>query len=647
MGWRLGPADFSVAEKATKRPPVALIGDEARPVVAEPELAQIALVNVKPDADGAFRVPLPDRGNERFDPSMLVVDARLDLVNPPEDVIQLGSLIVHYEPLGEWTLEPDRESGGRLRLVVPARAAEGVASMEVRVRAMRPPPAHLESGEREYPAGSRLVLAYGLVHAEGVSAARPVELTAALLCGDGVRPIHRDVLDAAAALRWRSVSIPFRWGEGRCRLRLEAKGPRALRDRAVWAVPQLFTEVERGQRRDERNLVLISLDTLRADHLSGYGYERPTSPTIDRELIARGTVFADVSTTFPLTNIAHMSLFTALYPGAHPPQRLISTTTAVDTLAERLGSAGFETAAFTEDALLTGATGIWSGFDRWTELTLGAEERGERIFADGLRFLRRNRDGQFFLFLHTYKVHEPYRASPGYDRFFNSGAGRRASVPESMHAVVDAYDRSIREVDDLIAQLLWQLEELHLARRTVVAVVSDHGEAFLEHGVKGHGMGGDQGQLRIPWILRGPGIPAGVRVDTPVSIVDVAPTLLGLLGIPAIDRAQGRDLSAALAGAPPPDERPVYFSWMGKTAQGVRVGRWKYVEQGDKRSLYDLAEDPLEQHPREASQRERDLLGAREVADRERQGQYAAELQEAPSVPAAVRKSLRALGYAQ
>jgi arylsulfatase A-like enzyme len=625
------------------------IGDEARPVVAAPALEEIAKVTAQPGDDGAVRVSLPDLGSARRDPSTLFVDARLDLEDPPEDVIQLGSLIVHFEPLGEWSLEPDPTAPGRNRLVVPARAIEGVAKMDVRIRALRPSPARLESRARDYPAGSRLLLGYGLAYAEGITAPRPVALTATLICRDRTRVLHRDTLgsDGGGPLGWRGASIALPFREGPCRLRLEAHGPRKLRDRVVWAVPQLLVPIERGAGVDERNLVLISLDTLRADHLSGYGYERPTSPTIDRELIARGTTFADVSTTFPLTNIAHLSLFTALYPDAQPPHQQIATTTPLETLAERLGTAGFETAALTEDALLTGGSGLWSGFDSWVEMSLGADDRGEKIFADGLRFLRRNRDGKFFLFLHTYKVHEPYESSPEYRELFRSGAGPRSSVPASMHATVDAYDRAIREADDLVGRFLWHLAALGLAERTVVAVVSDHGEAFLEHGVKGHGLGGGQEQLRIPWILRGPGVPAGRRITTPVSLVDVAPTLLGLLGGEPIDGAQGRDLSATLASASAPDERPLYFSWMGNTARGVRLGRWKHVEHAGTTALYDLEEDPLERNPLEPRARERDLLAAQMAADRERQRRYGAGTREAPSVRPAVRKALRALGYAQ
>jgi len=632
-----------------RRPPVVAIGDQARPVIAAPELDQIALVRVRTDADGSIRVPLPVLASARLDPSTLVVDAKLDLENPPADVIQLGSLIVHYEPLETWRLEPDPTAGDRMRLVIPPEATEGIAGMEVRVQAMRPSPARLESREKEFPAGSRLLLGYGLAHAEGVVTDGSVELSATLLCRNRTVRLHRDTLDwvAGSAPGWRSTSIPLVWGEGPCRLRLDATGPGALRDRVVWAVPQLFTTVARGEGVDERNLILISLDTLRADHLSGYGYERPTSPTIDRELIARGTVFEDVSTTFPLTNIAHLSLFTGLYPGAQPLRRQISSTTALDTLAEQLSAAGFETAAYTEDALLTGATGFWSGFDGWTERSLGARDRGEKIFGDGLRFLRNNRDGKFFLFLHTYKVHEPYESSPQYRPLFASGASPRAAVPDSMHATVDAYDRAIREADDLIAQFLRNLDELGLAQRSVVVLVSDHGEAFLEHGVKGHGFGGEQEQLRVPWVLRGPGIPAGVRIATPVSLVDIAPTLLGLLVASPIDGAQGRDLSTTLARATAPDERPIYFSWMGKTGQGVRLGRWKFVADGSKGLLYDLERDPFEQNPLAARPGDRELVEAGEIADREQQRRYATDTREAPSVRAAVRKSLRALGYAE
>jgi arylsulfatase A-like enzyme len=278
-------------------------------------------------------------------------------------------------------------------------------------------------------------------------------------------------------------------------------------------------------------------------------------------------------------------------------------------------------------------------------MALGAKDRGERIFADGVRFLRRNRDGKFFLFLHTYKVHEPYQSSPRYEDFFGAGPEARAVVPASTRPMVDAYDRAIREADDQVAAFLWHLEELGLAERTVVAIVSDHGEAFLEHGVKGHGFGGHQEQLGVPWILRGPGVAAGLRVATPVSLVDVAPTLLGLLGAGSIAGAQGRDLSAVLAGGAAPGDAPLYFDWIGNTARGVRHGRWKYLETRGERRLYDLEADPFEQHPREPTERESELMAAHRSANRKRQQAFGKDSREVPAVRAAVRKSLEALGY--
>src|SRR5690606_14816257 len=148
---------------------------------------------------------------------------------------------------------------------------------------------------------------------------------------------------------------------------------------------------------------------------------------------------------------------------------------------------------------------------------------------DGARFLRAHRDQRFFLFLHTYKVHAPYVSSARYGSFFSDPSqwqGDLASfgVPPEQHARVDAYDRAIREVDDQLAGFLAELDRLGLADEALVVLLSDHGDAFGEHGVVGHGFGAHQEQLRIPWIMRGPGIPRDVAITDPVSIVDVAPT---------------------------------------------------------------------------------------------------------------------------
>jgi arylsulfatase A-like enzyme len=426
--------------------------------------------------------------------------------------------------------------------------------------------------------------------------------------------------------------------------------------RPLWAVPRIITAVGRDERFDARNLVLISLDTLRADHLSGYGYSRATSPAIDRLLIERGTTFHDVTTSYPMTQVAHMSLFTGLYPAAFGEHvGFLSADAPVRTFPESLRNAGFETAAFTEGGLLSGARGFWYGFDQFTErLDVGT---ARETFAHGIRYLRRHRHRKFFLFLHTYQTHSPYNPAPEYRALFRNDAHpveRRAPIPLKHRASADDYDREIRETDAIVANLLTELDRLGLADRTYVVLVSDHGEAFGEHGQVEHGWGPHEEQLGVPLIVRGPDVPAGKRIDAPVSIVDVPATLLDLLGAPSFGQRQGISLYDAIRGDEPPPARPIYFEWIGAQGpRGVRYGKWKLVQKDPAREavLYDLAEDPGETRPltgpHEAKADGYRLLGAyrAEGAKRAEALRTASKTVSPLVIGERERQALQALGY--
>ena len=222
---------------------------------------------------------------------------------------------------------------------------------------------------------------------------------------------------------------------------------------------------------------------------------------------------------------------------------------------------------------------------------------------------------------------------------------------------MDAYDRTVREADDLIASLLAELDRLGLAEQTLVVLLSDHGEAFGEHGALDHGYASHQEQLHIPLVFRGPGIPAGVRVDAPSSIVDVAPTVLELAGAAPLPFAQGVSLAAAFAGHDLPRNRPLFFSWLAKGAQGVRHGRWKYVRADHGHELFDLEADPGENQPQLRKRRARaadTAILAEYVETSARLRERFAPAPDAPAAPssaapvdARMHDSLRALGYVE
>ena len=234
-----------------------------------------------------------------------------------------------------------------------------------------------------------------------------------------------------------------------------------------------------------RGYILISLDALRPDHLGAYGYERDTSPFLD-SLAARGAVFERTVAPYPSTLASHLSMFTGLYPqehGAYRPESFLDE--GIETLPARLQAHGFRTAGFTEGGFMAGAYGFGRGFDHFAARPYKADTDVQITFDRGLRFLAGLAEGErFFLFLHTYSIHDPYTPPESYRRLFWPGEpppgtfdssgrnlravnhGELAVTPEIVAYFASQYDASIRYVDDVLAGFWGGLEELGLAGET-------------------------------------------------------------------------------------------------------------------------------------------------------------------------------------
>jgi arylsulfatase A-like enzyme len=654
---RLAAADFSL-ETPGPHLPVVPVGEDARTVIAAPQTIRIVPERAVTPVDGVVRVTTSLQARGRVhSPDGLVVSMRGTTPPRPMDAIAYGAEVLHWKVVDDWRLE--RASPRADAIAIEVHGIDpAVRVAQMRVDVQLPTPTVLVSRPFDPPPGARLEVAWALAHVP--RRARPVEVTfqVDLLCREGKRVLAVDTVavtgDVVPPWRDRVLSLPPDVHDCRLRLFTASQVPAVA---PVWTVPVVVADglppASPGVTPvpAPRNLVMISLDTLRADHLSGYGYVRQTSPEIDARLIARGTTFEDVSTTFPLTNVAHMGLFSGLYP-----ESTRGVGDGFPMLAETLRDAGFHTAAFTEDALLAGVFGFWHGFDRFTERPFVGAARGRDTFRDGADFLRTRGGRPFFLFLHTYKVHAPYESGPASASLFAAPGewtrpGMDTAVPAQHRADVDAYDRAIREADDQVAAFLDVLDALHLADETLVVLLSDHGEAFGEHGAVGHGTAAHQEQLRVPLVLRGPGVPAGRRIAEPVSLLDVAPTLLELMGVPGLAHADGVSQRAALADAHA-TVRPLFFAWLGADARGVRSGPWKALGVRAPK-VFDLRSDPHERTPAAAApgagfdpaalfaahgettdQRRQALAGGKRVAPAA-----------APAVSEEVERSLRALGY--
>ncbi len=353
-----------------------------------------------------------------------------------------------------------------------------------------------------------------------------------------------------------------------------------------------------------RNLVLVSLDTLRADHMGLYGYERPTTPNLDR--FAEGAaVFESAHANASSTRPSHQALFQSR-PASLAQQ-------GERALAEVLAEQGFRTVAFTGGGNISSRLGFDRGFELYEESESGLAGSIPRAST----WLREHRDERFFLFLHTYDIHLPYdppepyaskfgdnyegpvqgsttrpllRASRGLDQ--NAPASVTFTAADKAR-VVSLYDGGILYTDDQLTHLFRLFRELDLARDTLVVFFSDHGEEFWDHTSVIHSHALYRELLHIPLIISGPGIPA-TRVGEIVSLLDLSPTLLEWLGV----------------SAPPSFEGVSFASWLRGGAREHRtvIGEqrklkswfqhpWKLIlnEAPAPAELYDVAADPLEQ----------------------------------------------------
>lgn len=444
------------------------------------------------------------------------------------------------------------------------------------------------------------------------------------------------------------------------------------------------------------SIVLISIDTFRTGHLGCYGYQRPTSPNIDR-FAAESVLFEQCVNTGGGTLPVHMSMLTSLSPTVHGvfPNNGRALADGHTTLAEALREGGYSTGAFVDGGYVSGRFGFTQGFDVYFDRNFeGVIGKIESYFDRGgfaelmpraLRWMRRNRDRPFFLFLHTYDTHSavdrlPYESPPPFlDRFVAADysgsfdgcrAGRCASelllwhnqarsrgelksgglfTEEEMEFMVSLYDGAISYVDDQIGLLLSALEEIGLGQRTLVILTSDHGEEFLEHGYLLHHQNYEE-VAQVPLIIRFPDRRhAGRRVADLVSTLDVLPSVLDVTGQVPLSQAMGSSLLTLLSDDPPqPIHRPVYIAG-GR--EKLRTWDSSLMISGDvPAELYLLVDDPNEQINRIADQRELAArlfdqlteIRHREIAIRDRLAVPSAPLERLTREEL---ENLRALGY--
>jgi arylsulfatase A-like enzyme len=363
------------------------------------------------------------------------------------------------------------------------------------------------------------------------------------------------------------------------------------------------------------NLVLISLDTLRADRLGCYGYRRETSPNLDR-LAGEAVLFEHAVSQANETVRSHRSLLTSAWPVESMVRR------DLEMLSDRLREAGFATGAFTDGGPMSKDFGFDQGFDEFVEWGNGLQLKRQQA----LKWLDGLPEGQrFFLFVHCFDIHAPYAPPADYREIFGKGnpstikpeetaeIGRRIrNIPsgreggdagkpvmlssDDRRRMSDLYDCGIRYTDEILDQFFSDLETRGMLENSIVVVFSDHGEEFWDHGSVLHGHTLYQELTHVPLIVRVPGLPAA-RVSERVGLIDLLPTLLDILELDPLEGAAGVSLAPLLHGA------AVSRGGGALISEGIEVGHYSVIEEGyklihrpDRRryELYDLEKDPLE-----------------------------------------------------
>lgn len=378
------------------------------------------------------------------------------------------------------------------------------------------------------------------------------------------------------------------------------------------------------------NVIFILVDALRADHVGAYGYGRDTTPAID-SVAADGFVFLNAVSQSTWTRPSVGSIFTGLYPSKHKAylyndMEVAGGSTGVGylssnltTIAEVFRDAGYETYGFVNTGYVAPGSNFGQGFERYRLVS------DYWITNDLLEELENmSVDDRFFIYLHYLGAHGPYNPRGRYARMFWDSGGnfshirdakwrslsKKKLVGKDLEFLKSQYDGEIRLSDDYVGEIIGKLEDRGLLDNTIIVVTSDHGEEFMEQGKLDHGGIPYDSLVRVPLIIRVPGMRGG-KITGQVRHVDLLPTLSGLCGLEPPEGIDGVSIENHLAGRGGDlvgfSERPL--KGIFKNIMAVRWENWKYIydEKTGVGVLYDLETDPREQRP---------IAGRQEVKDR-------------------------------
>ncbi len=447
------------------------------------------------------------------------------------------------------------------------------------------------------------------------------------------------------------------------------------------------------------NVVFVTVDTLRADHLGCYGYPRPTSPFLDA-LAREGALCKDASAAASWTKPSTGTILTGLHPSRHGALyhgSMLHLPDGKETLAEAFRNRGYVTAGFVANPNLKRVFGFDRGFDVYFDspvedtVTLACirgtwfgqllmtmlrhqfnwnyENDCARMNEEVLAWLEKNHEQRFFLYLHYIDPHIPYDPPARYREEFEQEHGAVFFNERKRLVGIDRYDGEIRYCDEAVSALVGKLRAQGVWENTIFVLTSDHGEEFFEHGVLGHGFSLYQEVVKVPLILRGPNVPVGAVLDSPVQLLDLPATVLALAGTGVKEFGDGTSFHARLRAREDPASETIFLeSEFGQNEldprsfvfSGVRAGRWKLIltEQNQffppadphygREALYDLSGDPEERRNLFREAEHQALI--RGLLERLRRHAKFLEEQGFRDVPPAaltpeIEAGLRALGY--
>lgn len=480
------------------------------------------------------------------------------------------------------------------------------------------------------------------------------------------REIAREVMNPRVAHDWKDVTVeldspPFK-GVLTISIRFTDKDgrdlPQPLGLRLAVSDPVLHDRAGYGRK---RGVILISVDTLRRDHVGAYGYPKPTTPTLDG-LAKRGILADDAVSVSSWTLPSHLSMLTSTLPGTHGGTDLKQGfNRSVPTVAEILKAQGFATHAVTSHLYVSKTYGLEAGFD---SMNFRQDRLAENVANHAMDLIDRFGDRPFFIFLHFYDPHWHYAPPLEVLKIFEASYSgtmtgnlkdfqklRKDQVkPADLDHLRALYDGEIRYTDNEIGRFITHLTQRGVDRNTLMVVTSDHGEEFLEHGSWEHQKTLYEEVIRVPLLVSGPGVTAR-RETRPVSLLDVAPTILDFLSLKPPPSMQGVSLLQPVLAL-----REMYGE-TDHTIDGTRLSflrggakSWKAILRSDpakqvERSSewYDLAVDPQEStnRPPAGSLRAAIEARARDAALKSRSAAVAKPVE----LSAEQKEKLRALGY--